>query len=206
MLSDRMQRQVDRLLDAAEEAVEQLNWTVVRDRALAALALDAENSDALAYLAAAEKQLGVPFDELRAMGRLGSHPNIVTVFDMGEIPSTDSGQAGQPHLVTELMAGGDVAAAHFEDALAFCRKAGYRPELAWSLFDYGDLLVTQSPPNPPAPFPSPTATQPDPKEGGGEVLRQKAVALLDEALTISRELRMRPLMERVLSRREIKKA
>ena len=26
----------------------------------------------------------------------------------------------------------DDAASHFEDALAFCRRAGYRPELAWA--------------------------------------------------------------------------
>ena len=30
--------------------------------------------------------------------------------------------------------------AHFEDALAFCRKAGYRPELAWTCYDYSDTL------------------------------------------------------------------
>ena len=34
----------------------------------------------------------------------------------------------------------------------------------------------------------------------------KAVAMLDELLAISTELGMRPLMERVLSRREILKA
>ena len=36
--------------------------------------------------------------------------------------------------------------------------------------------------------------------------RKKAMALLDESLAISTELGMRPLMERVLSRREILKA
>ena len=36
--------------------------------------------------------------------------------------------------------------------------------------------------------------------------RQKAMVLLDESLAISTELGMRPLMERVLSRREILKA
>ena len=39
--------------------------------------------------------------EAQAMGRLGSHPHIVTVFDLGE-------QDGQPFMVTELMGGGDV--------------------------------------------------------------------------------------------------
>ena len=39
--------------------------------------------------------------EAQAMGRLGSHPHIVTVFDLG-------GHEGQPYMVTELMVGGDV--------------------------------------------------------------------------------------------------
>ena len=75
----------------------------------------------------------------------------------------------------------DQAAAHFEDALAFCRKAGYRPELAWTCCDYADML----------------------KERDAEGDRAKAITLLDESLTISSELGMRPLMERVLSRRQI---
>ena len=37
----------------------------------------------------------------QAMGRLGSHPHIVTVFDLGE-------ERNQPYMVTELMGGGDV--------------------------------------------------------------------------------------------------
>ena len=39
--------------------------------------------------------------EAQAMGRLGSHPHIVTVFDLSE-------HEGQPYMVTELMGGGDV--------------------------------------------------------------------------------------------------
>ena len=39
--------------------------------------------------------------EAQAMGRLGSHPHVVTVFDLGE-------EEGQPYMVTELMGGGDV--------------------------------------------------------------------------------------------------
>ena len=37
----------------------------------------------------------------RLMGRLGGHPHIVTLFDIGE-------EDGQPYLVSELMGGGDV--------------------------------------------------------------------------------------------------
>ena len=78
----------------------------------------------------------------------------------------------------------DQTAAHFEDALAFCRKASYRPELAWICCDYADTLLQRSEP--------------------GD--REKAMSLLDESLVISSELGMRPLMERVLSRREILRA
>src|SRR5437016_2352691 len=39
--------------------------------------------------------------EAQAMGRLGDHPNIVPVYDIGE-------ENGQPYLVTQLMGGGDV--------------------------------------------------------------------------------------------------
>ena len=70
---------------------------------------------------------------------------------------------------------------HFEDALVFCRKAGYRPELAWTCCDYADTLRE--------------------RDGPGD--RAKVVSLLDESLAISSELGMKPLMERVLSRREI---
>ena len=33
---------------------------------------------------------------------------------------------------------------HFEDALVFCRNAGYRPELAWTCCDYADTLLQRN--------------------------------------------------------------
>jgi DNA-binding CsgD family transcriptional regulator len=72
------------------------------------------------------------------------------------------------------------AAAHFEDALAFCRRAGYRPELAWTCHDYSETLLHRN----------------DPRD------QTQAASLLDEALTISSELGMRPLIERVVALRE----
>ena len=86
--------------------------------------------------------------------------------------------------LAQFMGNQDVADSHFKDALNFCRRVGYRPELAWSLCDYADMLL----------------------ERNGEGDSEKAVQLLDESLAISTELGMRPLMERVLSRREILKA
>ena len=87
-------------------------------------------------------------------------------------------------LLAQTMGNLDRAVEHFEDALAFCRKAGYRPELGWTCCDYADTLLQRD------------------DEGD----REKAMSLLDESLAISSELGMRPLMERVLSRRDILKA
>ena len=87
-------------------------------------------------------------------------------------------------LLSQTMGGLDQAASHFEDALAFCRKAGYRPDLAWTCCDYADTLLQRN--------------------GDGDQAR--AMSLLNESFAISSELGMRPLMERVLSRQEILKA
>ena len=57
--------------------------------------------------------------EARAMARLGDHPNIVTVFDVGD-------DAGQPYIVSQLMVGGSVA-----DVLA--RTDGHRLAIDESL-------------------------------------------------------------------------
>ena len=54
------------------------------------------------------------------------------------------------------------------------RKAGYRPNLAWTCYDYADALLQRN----------------DPGD------HEKAVSLLDQSLSISTELGMRPLMER----------
>ena len=58
MATERLQRRIEQFLDAAEEAVERLDWETVRDRARAVLALDKENPDGLALLAVAETELG----------------------------------------------------------------------------------------------------------------------------------------------------
>jgi hypothetical protein len=175
--SERVQRQIDRLLDEAEAAIAGSDWPRVRDRATNALALDPENQDAKSYLAAADRAsqpatssredalAGTPVPapaaatavqpasfangrytvrrflgeggkkrvylahdtlldrdvalalikteglddaareritrEAQAMGRLGAHPHIVTVFDIGD-------ENGQPYLVLPVLAGGDV--------------------------------------------------------------------------------------------------
>ena len=84
-------------------------------------------------------------------------------------------------LLSQTMGNLDQSVGHFEEALAFCRKAGYNPELAWSCCDYADALHQRN--------------------GPGD--RAKAKALLNESLAISTELGMPPLMERVTERLEL---
>ncbi len=196
MPSERVQRRIDRLLDQADEALEAGNWQDAKERAAVALEFDPDNADAAAFLAAADKGLGISkpvatsrnagtqggvvasplparesrepalqrkgegvptptsfaagryqvskflgeggkkrvyqahdtlldrevafaliktegFDqtsrerisrEAQAMGRLGVHPNIVAVLDLGQEDD------GAPYMVTELMGGGDAEA------------------------------------------------------------------------------------------------
>jgi len=170
MPSERVQRQIDRLLDEAEAALEANDWEAVKARSEAVLRLDPANEDAKTYLRAAtpgtsdgdevprpaehpmsrqpepssfasgrytvkrflgeggKKKVHLAHDasldrdvafaliktegldaaareritrEAQAMGRLGAHPHIVTVFDIGE-------EAGQPYLVLPVLGGGDV--------------------------------------------------------------------------------------------------
>ena len=171
MASERLQRQIERLLDEAEDALNQDDWANLRRLADRVLLLDPGNSDAAAFLEVAQRAVTdsgstpdpqklttqrsnqqVPDDnsprsfsggryevkkflgeggkkqvylahdslldrevafalikteglddvsrtrisrEAQAMGRLGSHPHIVTVFDLGE-------HEGQPYMVNKL--------------------------------------------------------------------------------------------------------
>jgi hypothetical protein len=181
MTSERVQRQIDRLLDEAEAALAAGDWQTVQTRAEAVLRLDPDNADATTYLRAAtrdvattaqgrpavrvetpesvrpepvegreplqpatfangryvvkrflgeggKKRVYLAHDtrldrdvafaliktegldaaareritrEAQAMGRLGNHPNIVTVYDIGE-------EQEQPFLVLPVLEGGDV--------------------------------------------------------------------------------------------------
>ncbi|HVO25099.1 MAG TPA: protein kinase, partial [Candidatus Margulisiibacteriota bacterium] len=174
MPSERVQRQIDRLLDEAEAAIARLDWQAVRERSNAVLALDPQNADARTFLDAAvragmeqasaspaavpaaapaaqtpplpasltggrytvrhflgeggRKRVYLAHDErldrdvavaiiktegldaqglarvrreAQAMGRLGDHPNIVTIHDVGD-------DNGQPYIISQYMAGGAV--------------------------------------------------------------------------------------------------
>jgi predicted ATPase/class 3 adenylate cyclase len=171
MPSERVQRQIDRLLDEAEAAIARLDWEAVRNRSSAVLALDPGNADARTFLDAAvragdeqaaaaatvtapaadapslppsvaggryavrrflgeggRKRVYLAHDErldrdvavaiiktdgldarglarvrreAQAMARLGDHPNIVTIHDVGD-------DNGQPYIISQYMAGGAV--------------------------------------------------------------------------------------------------
>ena len=63
------------------------------------------------------------------------------------------------------------AVAHFEDALAFCRRSGYWPELARTSYEYARALL----------------------DGGRRDQREKAAVLLEEGHGLSLQFGMRPL-------------
>ena len=69
----------------------------------------------------------------------------------------------------------DQAVAHFEDSLEFCRNGGYRPNLAWTCYDYAGALIVRAHGRAPVP-------------GGLE----RAALLLEESLSIATELGMKP--------------
>ena len=89
-------------------------------------------------------------------------------------------------LLSHTMGDPGQSAAHFEDALAFCRNAAYGPELAWTCSDYAECLLNAS-------------TVSGKSEPGNSA---NTTVLLDEALAISSDLGMRPLMERVAALQE----
>ena len=100
---------------------------------------------------------------------------------LAEVPGIMVFYMGTDHVLGQLsvtLGRLDRAVGHFEDSLGFCRKAGFQPNLAWTCYDYADALYQRS-------------------EAGD---RERATGLLGEALEISTELGMRPLMELVTQR------
>lgn len=105
----------------------------------------------------------------------------------GTVAALDPGRPCSPVVVDRLLAllamtTSDHTAAerHFEDALGFCRNAGFLPELAWTCHDYAKMLIN---------FPG--ASNP-----------HKVRGLIDEGSGIASRLNMRPLSARLDSLRE----
>ncbi len=57
MVNERIQRRIERLLDQVEEAADGQEWQKVQELCEEVLGLDADNSEAPAFLSAAERRL-----------------------------------------------------------------------------------------------------------------------------------------------------
>ena len=59
MVSERLQRRINRILDRLEDASDQSDWLTVRQGALDVLVFDPANEDAKTFLADAQRALGL---------------------------------------------------------------------------------------------------------------------------------------------------
>ncbi len=75
---------------------------------------------------------------------------------------------------------GEDAVRHFERGAAFCRRAGYLPELAWILLDFAQTVARR----------------------GGVGDRERAEQLFEEGLSLCRELGMSPLRKRLVAAKQ----
>ena len=87
MPSERIQRQIDQHLDAAEQAGLGLNWNLAREHAQAALALDPQNEDALAFLAVAGRALAGTATTLAQDARPEASPGTPTPEPTPALPT-----------------------------------------------------------------------------------------------------------------------
>ena len=87
MPSDRIQRTIDSLLDEVEQAVSRSDWAVAQDRARNVLALDPDNQDAAAFMAAADraKAMSLLDESLAISSGLGMQPLVERVLSRREI-------------------------------------------------------------------------------------------------------------------------
>lgn len=94
MASDRIKRQIERLLDQLEEAVEQRNWQLVRQLAEDVLVLDPDNADASPYLSAAERALEP--NQPEGLGDFIPEQGLRESVFPGIKPATDEGRSEVP--------------------------------------------------------------------------------------------------------------
>ncbi len=88
MPSERVQRQIDRLLDQAEAAIELADWNTVVQRSRGVLRLDPENQDAMSYLEAAQRDSDSGISEQPAAPSASGDPIPSTSEPVNEQPSS----------------------------------------------------------------------------------------------------------------------
>ena len=114
-------------------------------------------------------------DVLAAAGDIASAESLYD--EIASVPGRDRDLAWTAAAVGRT----DDALTRFGAVIVSARNAGYGPVLAWACEGSAEVLLDRDQP----------------------ADREKAIALQDEALAITRELGMRPLTERILARREI---
>jgi tetratricopeptide (TPR) repeat protein len=85
-------------------------------------------------------------------------------------------------LVARMIGNGEKARRHFQDAIDFCESRGMKPELAWSYSDMSELV----------------------RDIDDDAAASQQ--LVENALAIANDIGMKPLINRILARREILKA
>src|SRR5436309_12610182 len=103
MLSERVQRQIDRLLDLCEEAVGRKDWSLARENAQAVLDLDPDNADARGFFDAATRALsrGAP-----GSSNSGAHPVAAAAASAAAAPHPESFCDGRYQVIRFLGEGG----------------------------------------------------------------------------------------------------
>ena len=110
MASERLNRQIERLLDEAEQGFSDRDWELVRQRARDVLAFDPGNTDAQAFLAGAERALESQTIEVDAVARSAqdSSLNRLEQYIPGELLTkleaarSSGGLRGERRVVTML--------------------------------------------------------------------------------------------------------
>ena len=81
MASERIQRQIDRLLDEAEQAITSEDWPTVASRVRSVLSIEPENGDAKAYLAVVERVIESTADPFSPQSEAEPPPQSTSTSD-----------------------------------------------------------------------------------------------------------------------------
>ena len=81
MTSERIQRQIDRLLDEAEQAITSEDWPTVASRVKSVLGIEPENEDAKAYLAVVERVIESTADPFSPQSEAEPPPQSTSTSD-----------------------------------------------------------------------------------------------------------------------------
>ena len=163
MASERIQRQIDRLLDEADQAFGEFDYDALQEIAEAILRADPENSDAIAYLDISKRDISTEDSPQSATAVPASSQTEATPASQPVSCSEPTSFSGGRYVVERFLGEGGKKLVYLVHDELLDRDVAFA------------LIKT---------------------EGLDEVSRTR----------ISNDLGMLPLMERVLSRREILKA